>query len=41
MTYNEIVDKEDEVQTNENEKFETAYNFRFEEEGFDKLKSMN
>ena len=39
MTYNEIVDEEDAVKTDQIEKFETAYNFRFEEEGFEKLKS--
>lgn len=39
MTYDEIVDEEDQVKTNEAEKFETAYNFRYEEEGFEKLKS--
>jgi protein KRI1 len=38
LTYDEIVEEEDEKKTNEAEKFETAYNFRFEEEGFDKLK---
>lgn len=39
MTYNEIVDEEDAKKTDEVEKFETAFNFRFEEEGFEKLKS--
>lgn len=41
LTYNEIVEQEDEEKANEAEKFETAYNFRFEEEGFEKLKSKN
>lgn len=41
LTYNEIVEHEDELKTNEAEKFETAYNFRFEEEGFEKLKSKS
>ena len=39
LTYNEIVEQEDENKANEAEKFETAYNFRFEEVGFEKLKS--
>ena len=39
MTYDEIVDEQDATKTEEVEKFETAYNFRFEEEGFEKLKS--
>jgi protein KRI1 len=40
MTYDEIVDEEDAKKTTEVEKFETAYNFRYEEEGFEKLKSI-
>lgn len=39
MTYDEIVDDEDTKRDDEIEFFETAYNFRFEEEGFEKLKS--
>jgi protein KRI1 len=39
MTYDEIVDAEDTQRDTEIEHFEAAYNFRFEEEGFEKLKS--
>lgn len=39
MTYDEIVDREDEKRDQEIENFETAFNFRFEEDGFDKIKS--
>jgi protein KRI1 len=39
MTYDEIVDQEDEQRDKEIDNFETAFNFRFEEEGFEKIKS--
>lgn len=39
LTYNEIVDQEDLNREEEIESFETAYNFRYEQEGFDRLRN--
>lgn len=39
MTYDEVVDSEDKKRDQEMELFELAYNYRFEEEGFEKIKT--
>jgi len=39
MTYDEVVDGEDKKRDQEMELFELAYNYRFEEEGFEKIKT--
>jgi len=41
LTYDEIVDQEDQTREEEFDNFESSYNFRFEEEGFDKIQTYS